>query len=159
MPNSPPDTDVVVRLASRLGVGIFVGAGAGAVAGAALIAVAGAVSAGPNALLAGILLASYGFGFGAVFGAITGFALALIMLPFIARPWMLRRLRLVWGLCAAAIVWGLCVLVFGSPAFDPGPNETMANVRSDLAWFYVGPSALALLLGVALSPLLARGDL
>jgi hypothetical protein len=137
---------------------MLLGAGAGALAGAADIAVAGAVTAGRNAVLAAFVLATYGFGFGALFGAITGFALAVMMLPFTARPRVLRRLRFVWGLCAAAIVWGLCALFFGAPSLDPGPNETFATVRSDLAWFYVIPSVLALILGVALSPLLARDD-
>lgn len=148
----------VARVASHLGLGLILGAGAGALAGAADIAVAGAVTAGRNALLAAFVLATYGFGFGALVGAVTGFTLAVIMLPFTARPQLLRRLRLVWGLCAAGIVWGLCALLFGAPSLDPGPNETIANVRSDLVWFYVVPSALALVLGTALAPLLARDD-
>jgi hypothetical protein len=148
----------VARIASHLIIGVLIGAGAGALAGAADIAVAGAVTAGRNALLAAFVLAMYGFGFGALFGAITGFALAVIMLPLSARPRMLRRLRWLWGPCAAAIVWGLCVLFFGAPSLDPGPNESIANLTSDLVWFYVIPSVLALILGVALAPLLARDD-
>ena len=157
-PPSSQDTSAVARIATHLVIGILIGAGAGAVAGAADIAVAGAVTADRNALLAALVLATYGFGFGALFGAITGFALAVIMLPLSARPRLLRRLRWVWGLCAAAIVWSLCALFFGAPSLHPGPNETIATVWSDLVWFYVIPTALALILGVALGPLLARDD-
>jgi hypothetical protein len=148
----------VVRAASHLGLGSVLGAGAGALAGAADIAVAAALTADHDALLAAFVLAMYGFGFGAIVGAIAGFALAVIMLPFAARPRLLRRLRLMWGLCAAVIVWGLCTLFFGAPSLDPGPNETTATLRSDLMWFYVIPSVLALVLGGALAPLLARDD-
>jgi hypothetical protein len=147
---------VLARLASQLSIGALVGAGAGAFAGAIDIALAAALTARTNALLAAFVLAPYGLGFGALFGAITGFALAVIMSPFNARPRMVRRLRLVWGICAAAIVWGLCVLFFGVPSLDPGPNETIANLRSDLLWFYGGPTVLALVLGAALAPLLSR---
>jgi hypothetical protein len=150
------DGNVLARIASQVSIGVLVGAGAGALAGALDIAVASAFTADTNALLAAFVLAPYGLGVGAVFGAITGFALAVIMSPFGARPGTLRRLRLVWGICAAAIVWGLCVLVFGVPSLDPGPNETAANLRSDLLWFYLGPSVLALVLGVALAPLFSR---
>lgn len=131
------------------------GAGAGALAGAVDIAVAAALTAGRNALLAAFVLAPYGLGLGAVFGAITGFALAVIMSPFNARTHMPRRLRLVSGICAAAIVLGLRAVFFGVPRLDPGPNETIANLRSDLVWFYVGPSVLALVLGAALAPVLS----
>lgn len=155
-PPSSHDGSVLARLSSQLIIGVLVGAGAGALAGAVDIGVAAALMAGTNALLAAFVLAPYGLGFGAVFGAITGFALAVIMSPFNARPRMLRRLRLVSGVCAATIVWGLCVLVFGVPSLVPGPNETIANLRSDLLWFYVGPSVLALVLGASLAPLLIR---
>jgi hypothetical protein len=155
MPDSQ-DESAVARVASHLGLGLALGAGAGALAGAADIAVAGALTADRNAFLAAFALATYGFGFGALVGAIAGLALAVIMLPFAARPRLLRRLRWVWGLCAAVLVWSLCVLFFGVPSLDPGPNETTATLRSDLMWFYVIPSVLALILGGALSPLLAR---
>jgi hypothetical protein len=145
---------VLARLASQLSIGVLLGAGAGAFAGAVDIGVAAVLTADTNALLAALVLAPYGLGVGAVFGAITGFGLGLIMSSFDART--LRRLRLVWGICAATIVWGLCVLAFGVPSLDPGPNETIASLRSDLVWFYIGPSVIALVLGAALAPLFSR---
>jgi hypothetical protein len=148
--------NVIAGIASHLGIGFFVGAGAGAFAGAADMAAAAAVAAKRDALFAALFLAMYGFGFGALFGAITGFALGVITLPFLGRPRLLRRLRLLWGLMAAAIVAGLCSLMFGVPSLAPGPNETLETVRSDLVWFYAGPTLLAFVLGVALVPLLAR---
>jgi hypothetical protein len=151
------DGNAVARLASNLGIGLLIGAGAGALAGAAEMAVAGAITADRDALLGAFMLATLGLGFGAVFGAIAGFALAVLLLPLVGHPRALRRLRLVWGLCAAAIVLGLCSAVFGMPTLDPGPNETIENLRRDLVWFYIGPSLLALCLGIALAPLLARG--
>ena len=153
---SSRDGSVLARLASQLSIGVLVGACAGALAGALDIAVAAGLTARTNALLAAFVLAPYGLGFGALFGAITGLALAVIMSPLNARPRMLRRLRLLWGICAAAIVWGLCVLFFGVPSLDPGPTETIANLRSDLLWYYVGPTLLALVLGAAIAPLLSR---
>jgi hypothetical protein len=147
---------LIKRLVSHLGTGLLVGAGAGALAGAAEMAVAGAITADRDALLAALLFAMYGSAFGMVFGAITGLALAMLMLPLTWRSRALRRLRLVWGLCAAAIVWGLCGVVFGMPTFEPGPNETIENVRSDLVWFYIAPSILALILATAFAPLLGR---
>ena len=126
-------------------------------AGAADVAIAIAFTAKRDALFVALFFATYGLAGGAAFGAITGFALSVVTLPFTVRPRMLRRLRLVWGLFAAAIVAGLCVLTFGAPSLHPGPNETVENVRSDFLWFYAGPTILALTLGIALTPLLARG--
>jgi hypothetical protein len=150
------DNTFATRLASHLGAGLAIGTSAGALAGAADAAIAGAITADREAFSAALFLGFVGCAFGAVFGATTGLALALLMLPLRGRPRVLRRLRLVWGLCAAVIVWGLCSLVFGTPTLDPGPNETIQNLRRDLLWFYVGPSLLALVLGTALVPLLAR---
>src|SRR5687768_6436550 len=158
MPKSH-DPRIVARLPSHLGIGLLVGTGAGALAGAADLAIAIAFTAKRDALFVALFFATYGLAVGAVFGAITGFALSAVTLPFTMRPRVLRRLRLVWGLFAAAIVAGLCVMTFGAPSLHPGPNETVENVRSDFLWFYAGPTILALTLGIALTPLLARGGL
>jgi hypothetical protein len=148
---------VVGRAASTLLVGSLVGTGAGAVAGAAEMAVAGALTA-DDALLGAFVLALYGAGLGAVFGGTSGFALGLVLLPLSTRPRIVRRLRLVWGACTAVIVFGLCFVTFGSPDLAPGANETMANVQSDLLWFYVAPSVLAFAGGAILAPLVARAE-
>src|SRR5688500_19386326 len=150
------DPKLVPHLASHLGIGLLVGTGAGALAGAADLVIATAFTAKRYAFFVALFFATYGLALGAVFGAITGFALSVVTLPFTMRPRMLRRLRLVWGLFAAAIVGGLCVLTFGAPSLHPGPNETVANVRSDFVWFYAGPTIFALTLGIALAPLLTR---
>ncbi|MGH2492515.1 MAG: hypothetical protein ACRDF9_13530 [Candidatus Limnocylindria bacterium] len=151
----PTEKSLFARLGSKLIFGSLVGGGAGLVAGATEMAIAGAMTA-DDPLLGAFALAMYGGALGAVFGTITGFALAVIVLPFSDRPRIVRRLRLLWGLCAALIVAGICMLAFGPPELIPGANETADNVRSDLVWFYVAPSVLAFVAGAALVPLIAR---
>jgi len=151
------DNSHSAEVGSHLGVGVLAGAAVGALAGGVETAIAGAVTADHDALFAALVLGMYGAAFGAVFGAIAGLVLAVMVLPLNGRPRAVRRLRMVWGLCAALIVWGLCVVFFGPPpTLVPGPNETIANIRSDLVWFYVAPGLLAFVAGTVLAPLLAR---